>query len=128
MLGWLGFAQGGGGASSSQEELTGTVTLALILSGDVTATGDVSRMILNSNATTDVPNHFEIDDRTWFRELPGVLKRDGHIEGLLTTKKAHDSRHPQEFVRSGSDKLRGPQRPEQDDNFLTDNEITVDDL
>lgn len=84
--------------------------------------------ITNDNATTDVPNGYEIDDRTGFRAYPGELVRDGHIDGLYVSKKARDERHPAEDIRSVQDRQYGPQSPEVDDRFLADNEVTIDDL
>jgi len=78
-----------------------------------------------SNATaTNEPNNYESCDITGFR-----VKRGGLIEqfnGRMVRPESYSPRHPQEFVRSTSDRQTGPQRPEQDDTFVSI--ITVDDL
>ena len=83
--------------------------------------------ITNANATTLVPNNYEQDTKSGFRQYPGDLIRDGY--GDYTRRRSYDPRHPQELLRSrGGDKQRGPVRPEGDDVFLSDGEITADDL
>ena len=82
--------------------------------------------ITNSNATTDVPVNFTICDRTGFRVLPHELMRDGY--GMMVRPESHENRHPQEFVRSTTDKQTGSVRPEQADRFLADGEVTAGDL
>ena len=83
--------------------------------------------ITNTNATTSVPSNYEMDDRTGFRVLPGVLIRDGQT-GIYVTKRSYDPRHPQELVRSRTDRLEGSRSPEQTDVFLAVNEVKAEDL
>ena len=80
----------------------------------------------NSNATTDVPTNFEICDRTGFRVRPHELRKDGY--GMMVRPESHEYRHPQEFVRSTTDKQTGSIRPEGADRFLADGEVTASDL
>ena len=80
----------------------------------------------NSNATTSVPNNYEICDRTGFRVLPGELVEEWN--GLKVRRKSWNRRHPQDFVRGSSEQLRGSERPEQTDRFLTTNEVQASDL
>ena len=82
--------------------------------------------ITNSNATS-VSSNYEIDDRTGFKMYPGELVKDGHIPGLMVSKKARDNRHPQESIRSVGDRQRGPDSPEGTDNFIS-TAISADDL
>ena len=93
---------------------------------DVTTAHNVGTAITNSGASTDVPSNYEVDDRTGFRLEPHEVVVDWY--GQRTNKKSADSRHPQEMVRSRSDKFPGSISPEQDDRFLADNEVTTDDL
>ena len=82
--------------------------------------------IANSNATTDVPTQYTICDRTGFRVLPHELMRDGY--GMMVRPESYESRHPQEMVRSTTDKQTGSVRPEAPDRFLADGEVTAGDL
>ena len=75
--------------------------------------------ITNPNATTDVPSGYIIDDRTGFKLLPGEWVKDGHIDGLIVSKKARDERHPAEDIRSVQDRQYGPTSPELDDVFIS---------
>ena len=50
-------------------------------------------------------------------------------DGLLVCKKDWEPQHPQEFVEGRRDDLSVPNpRPEGEDYFLSDGEVTVDDL
>lgn len=50
-------------------------------------------------------------------------------DGLFVCVKDWELRHPQDFVRGKADKQRVPNpRPEPDDYFLSDNEVTRDSL
>jgi hypothetical protein len=50
-------------------------------------------------------------------------------DGLFVCTKDWEPRHPQDFVKGRVDKQRVPDpRPEQDDYFLSDNEVTRDSL
>ena len=71
----------------------------------------------NSDATTSVPNHYEICDRTGFRVRPGTLVKEWN--GLMVRPESYEARHPQDFVRSRSDKQTGSVRPEQSDRFIS---------
>ncbi len=49
--------------------------------------------------------------------------------GLRVRRKSYEERHPQDFVRGLGDDQNVPfARPEPTDVFLTDNEVTKDDL
>lgn len=105
-------------ANSSGSALTATPTIS------VSAAADSGAAIVNTDATTDVPSNYEIDDRTGFRVRPGKLRKDGY--GFYTSEKYFDRRHPQEFVRSVPTTEDGPDSPEQDD--IDVGTVTVDDL
>jgi hypothetical protein len=85
----------------------------------------LTSLIANTAASTNVPTNYEIDDRTGFRLEPGESIRDWY--GMRTRKKSADPRHPQELVRSRSDKFPGSISPEQDDTFI-ETAVTADDL
>ena len=81
----------------------------------------------NADATTDVPNNYLICDRTGFRvTVAEGLKEEWN--GLMVWAESWEPRHPQDFVRSKGEQITGSIRPEQDDNFLTTNEVTAADL
>jgi len=81
----------------------------------------------NDDATTDVPNQYEQCDLTGFRQLPGSMKLTWNKYAVR--KKSYDERHPATMQQSGhTDRWKGAQKPEQDDRFLEDNEVTADDL
>ncbi|KKL65324.1 hypothetical protein LCGC14_2156080, partial [marine sediment metagenome] len=108
-----------------RQPLIGTMALlgqALAISIDPWGT-----RIENDNATTDVPNNYEQCDLTGFRQLPGSMKLTWNKYAVR--KKSWDERHPATMQQSGhTDRWKGAQRPEQDDRFLEDNEVTADDL
>lgn len=72
--------------------------------------------ISNADASTASPNNYEQCDFTGFRQMPGSLKMTWNKYAVR--RKSWEERHPQEFVRSRSEKLTGPKRPEQDDQFI----------
>lgn len=78
----------------------------------------------NPNAIL-IPSNYEICDRTGFRVLPGELVKEW--TGLKVRRQSWESRHPQDFVRARTEHPKGSQRPEQPDQFLTE-EVTADDL
>ena len=83
--------------------------------------------ITNPGATTSVPNNYEQCDLTGFRQLPGSMKLTWN--NYAVRKKSFESRHPQEFQKDPSNNMqKGSRRPEQEERFLDDNEVTVDDL
>lgn len=50
-------------------------------------------------------------------------------DGLYVCEKDYEARHPQDFIRGvRDDQSVDFTRPEATDNFVTDNEVTVDDL
>ena len=68
-----------------------------------------------------------ICDRSGFKVKAGDTRMEwtGHI----VRKSGWEPRHPQDFMRGKLDKQSVPHpRPESDDDFLTSNEVTVDDL
>jgi len=73
--------------------------------------------IPNANATTG-PTNYEICERTGFRVKPGELVEEWN--GVMVRQRSFEHRHPQDFVRSSSEKLEGSKRPEQDDRFVSD--------
>jgi hypothetical protein len=83
--------------------------------------------IENTNATTDVPNNYEICDRTGWRVLPGKLVKEEN--GMMVREDSFETRHPQDILRARvSDRFPGSKSPEPDNVFLSDNEVTADDL
>ena len=83
--------------------------------------------ITNSTASaTGNPVNYEICDRSGFKVLPGTLVKDGY--GNMVRPESYEGRHPQERIRSVSEKQTGSIRPEADDNFLTSNQITLADF
>ena len=104
--------------------------VALSISGDVPVinVANSGTAIINVESTTSVPNNYDQCDFSGFRQLPGSLKFTWN--NYAVRRKSWEERHPQDFVRSTSDKQRGPKRPEQDDRFIGDeiDEITQDDL
>lgn len=83
-----------------------------------TITENAGATIENTNATTDVPNNYEICQRSGFKVKRGTLVKDAY--GWWVHPKFADSRHPQEFVRSSQDDIHGSVAPEQDDTFIED--------
>ena len=77
----------------------------------------IGTAIRNLDATTDVPQNFEICDRTGFKQYPGGLKVEYY--GHAVRKKSFEERHPQEVVRHrGMDRQRGSKSPEPEDVFV----------
>ena len=125
----------GFGINTSSIELTGTFPLLGPGQGNVSFAGFAplvfnqhgGKDIGNPDATTDVPNNYAQCDYTGFRQLPGSLKMTWNKYAVR--KKSWESRHPQDFQKDPSNtRQKGSKRPEQEDRFLADNEITQDDL
>ncbi len=103
---------------------TSTPTISIDFVGGSVKDGT---LILNADATTENPNNYEQCDYTGFRVMPGSLKLTWNKYAVR--KKSWESRHPQEFQKDPSNtRQKGSRRPEQEDVFLDDNEITQDDL
>jgi len=68
-----------------------------------------------------------ICERTGFKIRASDAMREWN--GAIVRKQSYEPRHPQDFVRGRKDDTR-PElvRPEQTDYFLSDNEVTRDDL
>ena len=107
-------------ALTAASALTATPTFT------VTAATASGTAIQNTTATTDVPQNYEICQRTGFRVRPGELDKDGY--GELVRKESRESRHPQDVIRGKSASGGGPKSPEGSDTFLSTNEVTADDL
>jgi len=92
-----------------------------------TATFSTQYAPTNSDAV-EVPNHYEICDRSGFRVKPGTLISEW--TGHMVIPRFWEPRHPQEFVRSVPETQKGSVRPEATDEFIgTDvSEITASDL
>ena len=83
--------------------------------------------ITNSNATTDAPNSFEVDQLSGFKVKRGTLIKNGY--GYWVHPDRYEGKHPSDFGPRGVDEnLRGSIRPEGQDIFLSTNEVTVEDL
>ena len=68
-----------------------------------------------------------ICDRTGFKVRMSDTRKEWN--GLRVWKKAWEPRHPQDLVRSVPDRqVVKDARPEQTDYFLSDNEVTAEDL
>lgn len=91
-------------------------------------TANIGTEIANPGASTSVANNYEQCDFSGFRQLPGSLKMTWNKHAVR--KKSWEERHPQDYVKSRAEKLRGPRRPEQDDRFVgTDiDEVSEEDL
>jgi len=91
--------------------------------GDVIWYQDLGSLIVNANATTDVPSNYEIDPISGFRQYPifdPLSKMRRRWDGEWTRAASLDERHAQEFVKSrGGDSQRGGVSPEQDDSFIS---------
>ena len=80
----------------------------------------------NANTIDGVTNN-EICDRTGFRVPVGTLRREWN--GAMVRPESWEPRHPQEFVRSRTEKAEGSPRPEQTDEFIADDaQISATDL
>jgi len=82
--------------------------------------------ITNSDATTDVPVNYEIDDFSGFRLRIGQAVDSGY--GNRVHPKRADGRQPQDDILSVTGKQIGPTAPEQTDSFLAVNEVKASDL
>ena len=81
----------------------------------------------NSDAVTTVPSNYLICERTGFRvPVDEGLVREW--DGKMVRRQSWEPRHPQDFVRGVAENLKGSERPEQTDRFLTTNEVTADSL
>ncbi len=80
----------------------------------------------NSDAT-EVPSNYLICDRSGFRVTVDEGLRE-EWNGLMVRKDLWEPRNAQDFVRGVSEELNGSPRPEQDDVFLTTNEVQASDL
>ncbi len=96
--------------------------------GNSWGTTDSGTPITNSNATTDVPNRYNICDLSGFRAKPGELIRTWN--GLMVLPEFWEPRNDQDFVRSVPEHQTGATRPEPigNETFLADGEVTADDL
>jgi len=121
---------------SANETITVTVPASAIFdSGNaivasptfaVTADTQTGTEIVNSAADKTNPTNYEICQVSGIRVLPSEIMR--RWDGAWVREKSNDPRHPQEFLRSRSDKLVGSVAPEQEDTFLADNEVQASDL
>lgn len=72
-------------------------------------------------------NFYRICDECGFKVRASETRK--RWDGKIVCTKDWEVRHPQDFVRGRIDRQRVPQpRPEAPDAFLTDNEVTADDL
>jgi hypothetical protein len=123
---------------SANEIVTATIPAAALTAGTaIVATPTITitnvaasgTEITNTTADDSVTSNYLIDDRTGFREyVNDGLVNDGHMPGMMMRKKSMDPRHPQESLRSRGENQRGSVSPEQDDSFLTTNEVQAGDL
>lgn len=82
--------------------------------------------ITNENAV-EVPSNYEVCQRTGFRVPIGELVKEW--SGLWVRKQSLDHRHPQDLVRSKTDKGKTSVSPEPDEVFIADDEqIEASDL
>ena len=86
-------------------------------------------MIENTNSSTNEASSFEVCQRSGFKVKRGTLILEKH-SGLWVAPQFAEPRHPQEFVRSRSDKQRGALKPEPigNERFLSNGEVTADNL
>ena len=82
--------------------------------------------IVNTEATQPTANSYNVCQRSGKRYKPGALVQEW--TGLWVYPDYLDHRSQQDFVRVHAEKLDGSIRPEAQDVFLSDNEVTLDDL
>ena len=80
----------------------------------------------NTDATEDSGNRYNLCQRSGFKAKPGELVRDGY--GSMVLPEYAEPRHPQDLIRSRPEHQTGAVRPEQDNVFLSDGEVTADSL
>jgi len=72
--------------------------------------------ILNSDATTEVPVNYTIDDHTGMK----LFREQGQTDGYGRFSVVGDPRHPIDSPQSGrNDPQVGPQNPESTDTFIS---------
>lgn len=112
----------GGSASSSTTDTSATNPGGAASALELYASSFQVDQITNANAEDGV-GYYEICQRTGFKQYPlwhplSKMTRDGY--GEYVREKSKDSRHPQDFVRSGKNEPQtGPQNPEATDVFLS---------
>lgn len=76
-------------------------------------------LVLNADATTDVPVNYEVDPVSGFKAYPSDLVQ--RWDGQWVRKESLDPRHPQEFAgsRRGSEGSTGGVSPEPSDTFIS---------
>jgi len=83
---------------------------------------------LESNQEIGFPDNYLICDRSGFR-IPVNQGLKQTWDGLKARSQSWERRHPADFVRSKAESnQKGSSRPEQDDVFLSTNEVSVSDL
>jgi len=91
---------------------------------------DPGTPIVNADATVEL-SQYEICQRTGFRMLPQhdyLSKMRIEWTGLGVRSDSFEPRHPQDYVNSVAERAQtGPESPESDDVFITD-DIDPDDL
>jgi hypothetical protein len=74
--------------------------------------------ISNANATQDTGNRYTICQRSGMKAKPGSLVQE-HYTGLWVLPEFADHFPDQLLVRNRAEDLRGAQRPEREDVFIT---------
>ena len=84
--------------------------------------------IENLTASTSETSNYVIDDRSGFRILPSRARKEDW-SGYVVDKDRMEAQNPQDRIRvRASDRFPGSKSPEPDNVFLSDNEVTSDDL
>ena len=82
--------------------------------------------ITNPDATPNPSSHV-ICQRSGFKYKPGVLVQEWN--GLWVHPKYAEPKHPSDFgTPNRAERLTGSPRPESKDIFVSENEVTADDL
>lgn len=82
----------------------------------------------NLTASTSETSNYVIDDRSGFKILPSRARKEDW-SGYVVDKDRMEAQNPQDRIRvRASDRFPGSVSPEQTDNFLSDGEVTADDL
>lgn len=83
---------------------------------------------IGNSTATETPSNNLICDRTGFKvSVKEGLRKEW--TGRMVRKESWEPRHPQDFYRGKSrEKQKGSERPEQEDVFLTTNQVQPEDL
>ena len=98
----------------------------LLQNGDSLLIESPAETVVNTDATPYWDNSYTVCQRSGMKYKPGTLVKEW--TGAWVHPDFLDIRSEQDYVRVRAEKLRGSIRPEAVDVFLTDGQITADDL